>query len=52
MGNKPSASPFPSYDAVIGIYNATELKELKTKFYTLRFAFFPPSFDLIHTAET
>eukprot|EP00598_Pedospumella_elongata_P008564 CAMPEP_0184995712 /NCGR_PEP_ID=MMETSP1098-20130426/53720_1 /TAXON_ID=89044 /ORGANISM="Spumella elongata, Strain CCAP 955/1" /LENGTH=123 /DNA_ID=CAMNT_0027522015 /DNA_START=21 /DNA_END=389 /DNA_ORIENTATION=+ len=35
MGNKPSASPFPSYDAAVGMYSASEVKELKAKFDTL-----------------
>ena len=32
MGNKLSASPIPSYEAAVALFNASEWNELKAKF--------------------
>ncbi len=47
MGNKPSASPFPSYDTAVSMYSAAEVMELKAKFDTLRFACLHFVFDFL-----
>jgi hypothetical protein len=37
MGNKLSASPFPSYEAAAGLYSTAEMLELKRKFVSIRY---------------